>query len=80
MYWTDKFLFLRMYRTPPRYGIELSNKSRNIMQWAIATHMAIGFYMFSNSSIFTVTSSIGVDIEMGKLDTNSSLISASRIS
>ena len=31
MYWTDKFLFLQMYRTPPRYGIELSDKSRNIM-------------------------------------------------
>ena len=31
MYWVDKFLFLRMYRTPPPYGIELSDKSRNLM-------------------------------------------------
>jgi hypothetical protein len=76
MYWVDKFLFLRMYRTPPRYGIELSDKSRNIMQWAIATHMAIGFYMFSNSSIFTISSSYGMTFSVGSLGSSSSLISA----
>lgn len=48
-YWVDKFLFLRMYRTPPRYGIELANKSRDIMQLAIGAHMAFALYMFSNS-------------------------------
>lgn len=80
MYWTDKFLFLRMYRTPPRYGIELSDKSRNIMQWAIATHMAIGFYMFSNSSIFTVTGSFGISIDVEGDTSADSLISAKRMS
>lgn len=49
MYWVDKFLFLNLYRTPPRYGIELSEKSRDIMQIATFVHMAFGFYMFSNS-------------------------------
>lgn len=56
MYWMDKFLFLNLYRTPPRYGIELSEKSRDIMQIATFIHMAFGFYMFSNSQIFTVSS------------------------
>jgi len=45
-----------LYRTPPRYGIELSEKSRDIMQMATFVHMAFGFYMFSNSQIFTVSS------------------------
>lgn len=76
MYWFDKFLFLRLYRTPPRYGIELSDKSRNIMQWAIATHMAIGFYMFSNNSIFTISSSYGMSFSMDSLGDSTSLISA----
>jgi hypothetical protein len=47
-----------MYRTPPRYGIELSEISRDIMQIATLVHMAFGFYMFSNSSIFTISSSL----------------------
>lgn len=38
-----------MYRTPPRYGIELADKSRDIMELAIPLHMAFGLYMFSNS-------------------------------
>lgn len=46
-----------MYRTPPRYGIELSEISRDIMQIATFLHMAFGFYMFSNSQIFTISSS-----------------------
>jgi hypothetical protein len=52
-YWIDKFLFLRFYRTPPRYGIEMSETVRRIMLAAIFIHFALAFYMYSNSSIFT---------------------------
>jgi len=63
-YWVDKYLckliitqtlliVLRFYKTPPRYGIEMSNVVRNVMQQAVLIHMLFGFYMFSNSQIFT---------------------------
>lgn len=48
-YWVDKFLFLRFYRTPPRYGMEMSEVVRRSMVVAIFIHFAIGFYMYSNS-------------------------------
>lgn len=62
MYWVDKFLFVRMYRTPPRYGNELAEKSRDIMQISILVHMAFGLYMFSNSSILTTSGGVGFSI------------------
>ena len=60
MYWVDKylckfhndkqiFLVLRFYRTPPRYGIEMSEVTRKAMMFAIFLHLAFGFYMYSNS-------------------------------
>jgi hypothetical protein len=68
-YWVDKFLckclcasltclVLRFYKTPPRYGIEMSDVVRRSMQFAIFLHMAFGFYMFSNSQIFTYQSTV----------------------
>lgn len=27
-YWVDKLLFLRFYKTPPRFGIEMSEVAR----------------------------------------------------
>lgn len=52
-YWVDKFMFLRLYKTPPRYGIEMSETTRKIMVLGILLHFALGFYMYSNSQIFT---------------------------
>lgn len=48
-YWVDKFLFLRFYKTPPRYGMEMSEVVRKIMVIGILVHFAFGFYMYSNS-------------------------------
>jgi len=66
-YWVDKLLckiiclinsiVLGFYKTPPRYGIEMSEVTRKFMVYAIFLHLAIGFYMYSNSSIFTYTTS-----------------------
>ena len=54
----SKFIVLRFYKTPPRYGIEMSDVVRHSMQLAIFLHMAFGFYMFSNSQIFTYQSTV----------------------
>jgi hypothetical protein len=48
-YWVDKYLFLRFYKTPPRYGMEMSEVVRRTMVIGIFLHFAIGFYMYSNS-------------------------------
>ncbi len=74
-YWVDKylckyylpfinndlliFIVLRFYKTPPRYGIEMSTVVRDMMQQAVWMHMFFGFYMFSNSQIFTYSTKIG---------------------
>jgi hypothetical protein len=56
-YWVDKLLFLRLYKTPPRYGIEMSEVTRRSMVFALFFHWLFGFYMYSNSQIFTYSSS-----------------------
>lgn len=53
MYWVDKFLFVRVYRKPPSYGMELASIARSVIVYAIILHLCFGFYMFSNSAIFT---------------------------
>ena len=52
MYWSDKVLFLRHYRLPPRYGLNLAGQSRIIMEYAIVLHLFTGLYMLSNPQIF----------------------------
>jgi len=55
MYWSDKALFLRHYRLPPRYGRDLAKRAIAIMEYAIILHMIIGCYMLSNETIFSYT-------------------------
>jgi hypothetical protein len=52
-YWVDKLLFLRFYKTPPRYGIGMSSVVRKSMEYAVILHILFGIYMFSNSQILT---------------------------
>ena len=44
-----------MYKKPPRYDMVLAEKARIIITYALFLHFAFGFYMFSNSAIFTYT-------------------------
>jgi len=56
MYWTDKILFLRNWRTPPLYNDELATTSRKILKHAVLMHLCVGFYMLSNPSFFETES------------------------
>jgi len=47
------FIVVRVYRKPPRYGIELADIARNAIVYSVILHLCFGFYMFSNSAIFT---------------------------
>ena len=55
MYWSDKVLFLRHYKLPPRYGRDLAIRSIGIMEYAIVLHLLMGCYMLSNETIFSYT-------------------------
>ena len=53
MYWSDKILFLRHYRLPPRYGRDLASRSNKIMMFAMILHLFTGVYMLSNRDILS---------------------------
>jgi len=51
-YWTDKYLFVNYYKTPPKYGLYLANKAKSIIEYSIILHLFMGVYMMSNPEIF----------------------------
>ncbi len=53
IYWLDKCLFLRVHRSPPRYGSELADKAHSLMQVAPILHLLVGFMMLSSTLIFS---------------------------
>lgn len=57
MYWTDKILFLKYWRTPPKYTTELARRTLFLLEWAIILHFLFGLYMISNPKIFSFSSS-----------------------
>ena len=52
-YWTDKALFVKYYRLPPRHGSTLAHKARSIIEWSLIVHLFMGLYMISSPEIFT---------------------------
>jgi len=51
-YWVDKIWFLRLNRTPPRYGKELTDSARSYLFYGVLLHLGIGFMMFSHPDLF----------------------------
>ena len=51
-YWSDKLLFIKYYRLPPRHGPDLAHKARSIIEWSLVLHLFMGLYMLSNPAIF----------------------------
>ena len=52
LYWSDKVLFLRYYKLPPRYGRDLAKRTIKVMEFAILLHLVVGAYMLTNQDIF----------------------------
>jgi len=52
-YWVDKTLFIKYYKTPPRYDMALMKNVRSLLKYAVIIHFGVGFYMISNTSILT---------------------------
>ena len=55
-YWTDKFLFVRLYRKPPLYDGAMAQRAGDIIKYSIIIHTMFSLYMYSNEQIFTYTS------------------------
>ena len=52
VYWVDKVTLFRIYRQPPRLGIEVIRFVRNLLMPGIVLHFGFTFWMFSNSLVF----------------------------
>lgn len=53
IYWIDKWLLLRFYKTPKNYDEMAINYSLNQMKFAFLFHFFIGAMVFSNEKILT---------------------------
>jgi hypothetical protein len=51
-YWVDKFLFLRYYRSPPRYTSNIGRMATGIIPYAIVIHLAVSIWTLGNRDIF----------------------------
>jgi len=51
-YWTDKCLFLKFYKIPPKHGSDLISKARSVIEWSLVLHLFMGLYMISMPDIF----------------------------
>ena len=60
VYWSDKYMFISYYRTPPRLGIELMKSTGKVMEIAIILHLLFGCYMITNPDIFNWQEDVGM--------------------
>jgi len=55
-YWTDKYLFIRLYKRPPLYDDGMAVRVRVLLKFAILIHCLMSFYIYSNSDIMSYKS------------------------
>lgn len=53
----DKCLYLRLYRSLPHFDRLVHSYMRSLIGYALFLHMALGFWMYSNTQIFLTVSS-----------------------
>lgn len=53
MYWIDKFLLLRFYRSPKSINDELISNFVHKFKWALFVHAILGTFMLSNQNILS---------------------------
>jgi len=61
MYLSDKYLFVKFFKTPPRYGTEITRRVFFLLELGIFMHFVIGIYMISNPDAFAFSSSMTLD-------------------
>jgi hypothetical protein len=53
MYWIDKYLILRVYKTPVNYDTKPIDFTIRLMRWSFLFHFYIGFYMITCDGILS---------------------------
>jgi len=53
MYWFDKYLILRIYKTPVNYDQKPIDFTIRLMRWSFLFHFFIGFYMITCDGILS---------------------------
>jgi len=51
-YWVDKFMFLRFYRSPPRYKSKIGKIATSIIPYAVIIHLGVSIWTLGNQHIF----------------------------
>lgn len=51
-FWVDKFMFLKVCRTPPVYSNLMASRARSLLQYAPILHLILAIGMFSAPDIF----------------------------
>lgn len=51
-YWSDKILFLRYFRLPPRFNANIQKIMSNLMPLALIIHLGFGVWQYSNTTYF----------------------------
>jgi len=54
LYWSSKCLFLRYYRNPPVFGIEMAQTVCSILEWGVLIHLMAGLYMLTTPGVLIV--------------------------
>lgn len=55
IYWTDKMLFLRLYKKPPLYDGDLADRALVMIKLSLLIHIILSIYIYSNNDILTYT-------------------------
>ncbi|CAM9253577.1 unnamed protein product, partial [Ectocarpus fasciculatus] len=48
-YWVDKFLFLRFYRVPPRYSLQIGSLAAALIPYAVCAHVICAIWAYGVS-------------------------------
>jgi hypothetical protein len=62
-YWVDKYLLLRYYRTPPRYGTEVAQRMLKLLLYPLLAHLAVAIWMLGNPHLFPRTESSVAELD-----------------
>lgn len=56
-YCIEKYAFIHLYRSPPRYNATISKTATRLVPWAVVFHLLFSIWALSNKEIFNSSSS-----------------------
>ena len=65
-YFIDKFLFINLYRTPPKYTTDINKLSTTLIKYALLVHVVMALWTMCDSDIFK-SNSVGYSKYTGEV-------------